>query len=197
MKRVGFKEWAAVCDAILHGRQTAIIRKGGIAEGRDGFSFKHREFCLFPTWFHEEAEKITESRFSSLAKSSGNVTIQCAVTVEWSGVVTDWSMAQALAPFHILPEEVVRERFDYKDAPGIHVAFVRAFRLNPAWTFPNEKRFGGCRSWIELPEAVNKPELTPVLGHFEIATRLSNLKEITNGVFGLGSGAGPTPGWST
>ncbi len=40
MERAGFKEWSSVCQAIADGRQTIIIRKGGIAEGRDGFMFQ-------------------------------------------------------------------------------------------------------------------------------------------------------------
>jgi hypothetical protein len=182
MQRIGFKEWSAVCQAINAGRQTVIIRKGGIAEGRDGFSFKHGEFYLFPTWFHEEAEKITEPQFSSPADSSEDVTIRCAVSVEWTGIVTDWAAAKALAPFHILREEVVRERFGYKDAPGIHVAFVRASRLVPAWTFPNEKRFGGCRSWVELPEQSDEPHFESVLSDAEFdEQRVRFLAEASSG----------------
>ena len=52
MESVGFKEWAVVCEAMGRGRQSIILRKGGIAEGREGFSFKYPEFFLFPTWFH-------------------------------------------------------------------------------------------------------------------------------------------------
>ena len=102
--------------------------------------------------------------------------------MEWSGAVTDWSIAEALAPFHILREEVVRERFEYEDAPGIHVAFVRAFRLSNPWAFPNEKRFGGCRSWVELPEAPDGLQLMPVLSDSESAAQLAKLKRITNGI---------------
>ena len=182
MERIGFKEWSEVSKAIADVRQTIILRKGGIAEGRDGFSFKHREFYLFPTSFHEQAEKITEPQFSSPADSSLDVTIRCAVEVAWSGAVTDWSIAQALAPFHILREEVVRERFEYQDAPGVQVAFVRAFRLSNPWTFPNEKRFGGCRSWVDLPEAPDGLQLMPVLSDSENAAQLAKLRRITNGI---------------
>ncbi len=58
MESVGFKEWALVCEALGRGEQTVILRKGGIAEGREGFSFKHREFFLFPTFFHEQVGKV-------------------------------------------------------------------------------------------------------------------------------------------
>src|SRR4051794_31618838 len=58
MESVGFKEWALVCEALGRGEQTVILRKGGIAEGRDGFVFRHREFFLFPTFFHEQVERV-------------------------------------------------------------------------------------------------------------------------------------------
>src|SRR5438477_1344443 len=48
MESVGFKEWSLVCDALGRGEQSVILRKGGIAEGREGFSFRYREFFLFP-----------------------------------------------------------------------------------------------------------------------------------------------------
>ena len=58
MESAGFKEWSLVCDALGRGRQSVILRKGGIAEGRGGFSFRHREFFLFPTFFHEQIAKV-------------------------------------------------------------------------------------------------------------------------------------------
>ena len=58
MQSLGFKEWALVCAALGEGRQSVIIRKGGLAEGRDGFAFQHREFFLFPTFFHEQLARV-------------------------------------------------------------------------------------------------------------------------------------------
>jgi hypothetical protein len=58
MKSIGFKEWSLVCGALGSGEQSIILRKGGIAEGRSGFSFQHREFFLFPTFFHEQIGKV-------------------------------------------------------------------------------------------------------------------------------------------
>jgi len=37
MESIGFKGWSLVCDAMAHGTQSIILRKGGIAEGREGF----------------------------------------------------------------------------------------------------------------------------------------------------------------
>src|SRR5207244_11495131 len=61
MESVGFKEWGIVCEALGRGRQSIILRKGGIAEGRDGFSFRQHEFFLFPTFFHEQPAKVREA----------------------------------------------------------------------------------------------------------------------------------------
>ncbi len=152
MQSIGFKEWALVCDALGAGRQSVIIRKGGIAEGRDGFAFKHREFFLFPTFFHEQLERIRLSGAVLPAPRPGEIEIRYFARVEETRVLTNWEDVRALEPLHILREEVVRERFEYDDAPGIHVAFVRIFRLDAVWCFPDAPVYGGCRSWVELPE---------------------------------------------
>src|SRR4051812_34815864 len=152
MESIGFKEWAVVCEALTRGDQSVLIRKGGIAEGRHGFSFKHREFFLFPTWFHEQADKVKVD-IPIPEQDPKTITINVFTQVESISVVSNWKVAEALEPLHILQPEVVRERFDYDEAPGLHVVFVRAFRLSTSWRFPNEKRFAGCRSWINLPNS--------------------------------------------
>jgi hypothetical protein len=58
MESAGFKEWSSASDALGRGRQSVILGKGGIAEGRGGFSFRYREFFLFPTFFHEQIAKV-------------------------------------------------------------------------------------------------------------------------------------------
>ncbi len=178
MESVGFKEWALVCEALGRGEQSILLRKGGIAEGRDGFQFKHREFFLFPTFFHEQAE-MTRSPEAVIPKPrEGEIELRLFAKVEASGVVTDWETAVALEPFHILKREVVRERFEYEEAPGIHVAVVRVFRMEPAWIFPVEPRYGGCRSWVSLPERPNGIELRPVLSDREYVERTSVLARL-------------------
>ena len=55
---VGFKEWGLVCGAMGHGLQSIILRKGGISEDEGSFAFKHREFYLIPSHFHEQAGRL-------------------------------------------------------------------------------------------------------------------------------------------
>lgn len=148
-----FKEWAVVCEALGSGRQSVIIRKGGIAEGQAGFAFQHNEFFLFPTWFHEQLEKTTLPVTTQVPEEPGeNLEIRYTATVEWTGLVTDWKKVERLRELHVLQESVVEERFHYDKEDGVHVAFVRVFRLEPPMRLKMEKRYGGCRSWVEIPE---------------------------------------------
>jgi hypothetical protein len=152
MEAIGFKEWALVCNALGEGKQNVIIRKGGIAEGRDGFAFRHREFFLFPTFFHEQLERVRLAGALLPERRPGEIEIRWFARVKETRIITDWEEVRALEPLHILEESVVRERFDYDEAPGLHVAFVKVSRVDPVWRFPDAKAYGGCRSWLKLPE---------------------------------------------
>ena len=144
-----------VCDALGRGTHSVILRKGGMAEGRGRFSFRHREFFLFPTFFHEQAAKVRI--VAANVPAPGNaIAIRWYAKVERALRIDSLAKAEALAPWHILSAEVVRERFGYK-GDGLNAAFVRVFEISPVWVLENEKRFSGCRSWVDLPPP---PEMT-------------------------------------
>ena len=151
MQSVGFKEWALVCEALGRGEQTILLRKGGIAEGRDGFGFRYPEFFLFPTYFHEQVGKVRMENVEIPSAREGHVEIRYFAKLAAQRQITSEKEAAALAPLHILSESVVRERFEYKSA-GLQVALIRVFRLEPAWVFADKPAYGGCRSWVNLPE---------------------------------------------
>ena len=149
MESIGFKEWSLVCNALGHGTQSVILRKGGIAEGHEAFSFRHHEFFLFPTFFHGQSGKVRIAA-ADIAAPGNTIAIRWYAKVERAQLINSVAIAEALAPLHILSIEVVRERFGYK-REGLNVAFVRVFEVSPVWVLQNEKRFAGCRSWIDLP----------------------------------------------
>jgi hypothetical protein len=162
MQSVGFKEWALVCEALGAGKQSVLLRKGGIAEGRAGFGFRHSEFFLFPTFFHEQLVKVREPGAEIPAPREGEIEVRYFAKLEAQQEITSWSVAAALESFHILEKSVVRERFEYKQA-GLQVALVRVFRLEPAWVLPDEPAYGGCRSWVNLPEFPAQVRMKPAL----------------------------------
>lgn len=173
-----FKEWAVVCEALGSGRQSVIIRKGGIAEGREGFAFRFNEFLLFPTWFHEQLGKTILPAGTPVPDEPGeDLEIRYLATVEWTQLVTDWSVVQRLKDYHIWQENVLEERFHYDDLKGVHVAFVRIYRLEPVLKLKNEKKYGGCRSWLDLPD-LDGSALVSVLSDEEHEKRRDALRAL-------------------
>ena len=151
---IGFKEWTLICDALGRGGQSIILRKGGIAEGRAGFRFQHGEFLLFPTLFHEQVAKLKLPPATPLPapRADGQHEILYRVRVEWTEDVTDWEKVRALAPFHLWQESEIEKRFRQDEKAMVSLAFVRVSKLSEPFVFPDSPHFGGCRSWITLPD---------------------------------------------
>lgn len=193
LTRAAFKDWALACEALGRGRQSVILRKGGLAEGRGGFEFKHPAFWLFPTQYHEQAAKVRPGELAALRDGldpvpgghaeGGTIPVRYLFRLEWARRVEDWGTVARLEPFHVFREEVARERFAYTDrqhaAGALTVAFGRVLRLEPGpWVFPDSPAFGGCRSWVEVPELPAGLTLRPVLGDEEHDARTAALGEI-------------------
>ncbi len=155
---IGFKEWQVVCDALASGRQSILLRKGGIHEGRQGFSFAHESFFLFPTRFHALADQVREGEVKVMPEWQPGDTIRITHHAEaaWAITLTDWEKVAALEPFHIYSEQTVRDRFDWEGkgmtSGSIHLALIRVRELAEPWEFSYEAKYGGCRSWVNLPE---------------------------------------------
>ena len=168
-----FKEWAIVCASIGRGETSVIFRKGGIAEGSHGFQFKHPRFFLFPTYFHEQIERTRLSAERDVSPGSGGVTISLFVEIEFATWLRDLNEIQALEQLHVLRSTVLEERFHYDQQEGLHVAFLRAFRISPVWELPFHPSYGGCRSWITLPDPPSGLRKEPVLTDEEQERRRS------------------------
>ncbi|TAE78387.1 MAG: DUF1802 family protein [Verrucomicrobia bacterium] len=174
----GFKEWQVVCDALASGRQSLILRKGGIHEGRAGFSFAEESFFLFPTRFHNQDQFVREGRVELLPEWVPGETVRITHWCEasWARTLNDWEQVAALAPFHVWTEDTIRQRFDWEgkgmSAGSIHVALVRVFKLAEPWEFAYEAKYGGCRSWVALPEPSSDllDQAAPVMGEEAFAS---------------------------
>jgi hypothetical protein len=171
MEMFGFKEWALICGALGSGGQSLILRKGGIAEGREGFRFLHDRFLLVPTLFHEQAGKLTVPAETVLpvADSRGHV-MEFLAEVCWTEDVTDWERVKKLEGMHLWTEQTLWERFIYDDRKSISLAFVRVHRLREPLVRADGPKFGGCKSWVNLGE-VELPESVPVVGDSEHQVR--------------------------
>lgn len=181
--RIAFKEWGAVCAALGQGRQSVLIRKGGIHEGQQGFRVDHREFWLFPTRFHQGAEQL-QSEFSDLLQAplaiepaSGKMMLALYAVVENVLEIKEPSSLSQLNSIQVLNQETIAQRFEYKN-PGLFVLLVRAYQLSQPFEIENETRYGGCRSWVELSQEYPTSNLIPVISDEEFKRQQQALEQI-------------------
>src|SRR5271168_558864 len=84
--KVGLKEWAAVCAALGEGRQIILLRKGGIYESAGEFEIEHRQFVLFPTYLHQNAEMVKEREREKLREVKAEPE---TIEISLAGEITD------------------------------------------------------------------------------------------------------------
>ena len=173
--RTAFKEWAVVVDALGRGDQILILRKGGIAEGRDGFQLDHPEFLLFPTLYHQQRDLVigsAQERFDELVPNlppPESVPIEYVAKVAASRRLECLSDAEALRGQHCWKDEVIADRFEWGGSENIFAIALRVRRLPLRIELPMAPTYGGCRSWIELEKDVPTTGAKPVLDsvHFD------------------------------
>jgi hypothetical protein len=175
---VAFKEWAGICDALAEGRQSLILRKGGIAEGPKGFVPEHPVFWLYPTHVHqaEQGLRTAPARPIPARSLAGMVEIRALAVVETINYLDHPDVLPALEPLHAWTEETVEKRFHYR-RPGLWVLGIRVFRRPDPWTIAETPEYAGCKTWIALDPPPSSAGLVPVLDEAEHARRQERLRE--------------------
>ncbi len=181
------KEWAIVCRALADGRQTLLIRKGGIEEIKDGFRVMHRDFWLFPTYVHQKVGDIipaVHAEFDGVQKAqppSHTVSFHLYATVEDAVKVMDLERLRALEGTHILSWDCIAGRFHYRNKPGVHVMTIRVFRRPTGVPLKNTPRYDGCVSWVDLDEPIETEGCAPVISDAEFGGRLADIRTRLDG----------------
>ncbi|HEY2154231.1 MAG TPA: DUF1802 family protein, partial [Isosphaeraceae bacterium] len=129
---IAFKEWAGVCDALASGRQSLILRKGGIEEGPRGFVPEHPAFWLYPTFVHEGEQGLNVGAATRKPTDPGVVPVGALAVVESVDRVDDLETLLGLDALHAWTEETVRKRFAYRK-PGLWVLGVRVYKRDEPW----------------------------------------------------------------
>lgn len=179
--RFAFKEWAVICEALRLGRQSLILRKGGIHEGRAGFRVEHDQFWLFPTNFHQSPDDLSHTHRDLWQQlrpppDDGQIPLRTYVVVEQIIEIDDESLLPRLNGMHAWSGRVLRERFHYK-RPGLFALLIRAFQLPTEICLPNLPHFAGCRSWVDLPTGLSTADLQPVLDDARHHAEMALLRE--------------------
>jgi hypothetical protein len=179
---IGFKEWAAIGEALAAGRQTIILRKGGIHEGRAGFRVDHREFWLYPTHFHQAAENLTPDAAECVARATarqqqpGVVPLQhLALVREVHELATEETTLQ-FAGLHVWSEATVRQRFHYR-RPGLFLLVARIYSRENAVCVDESAEMAGCKSWVNLPQPIATMGLLPVLSDVQFGAAVTAVRQ--------------------
>jgi hypothetical protein len=167
------KEWSVTIDSLLAGRQTFLLRKGGIHEQRDGFKVEHQDFFLFPSHLHQHLRALHPSFRFDLDGSNGSktptVVLNTFARVQELIPISNVEVLRGLDGLHTLNWATVLERFSYRNRPGLNLLLLRAYRLPVPHQIQNLERYDGCVSWVELEQFLSVTDVEPVLdgGVFE------------------------------
>jgi hypothetical protein len=178
---MALKEWAAVCAALASGRQTILLRKGGIAEGPAGFQPEHGAFWLLPTHFHQRSEALSpqdRALFDQVAAGPADdrVRIDLFARVTEVFLLDREEQLDRFDDLHVYGRQTAHERFHYR-RPGLWLLAVRIYR-SPAIELPVWPELAGCHSWVTLPSALSTDQLVSVLDDETSAARLNVLRTV-------------------
>lgn len=149
------KEWSAAVHALLDGRQTVLLRKGGIGEKR--FDVASQQFLLFPTVAHSHAERVRPEHRELLTPAAedsddAHVILRAGAKVVDAVAVSRADGLADIEPLHIWTEKSVREdRMDFRPRHRLTVLVVQACPLVEPVRLTRTPEYAGCTSWVDVP----------------------------------------------
>ncbi len=151
------KEWAIAVEALVQGEMILLLRKGGIREQAGGFTLVQPRFWLYPTFEHQKPHLLKTTyadRVQSVASGwhPEMVEIQAWVEVTHAYQVSEAAAIEALLPFHIWTETFVTDRLKWQPRSPVSLLLLRVYQLEQPVQIPYSAEYGGCKSWIELPD---------------------------------------------
>ncbi len=182
--RKALKEWAVVVKAMDLGRQIMLVRSGGIMEEEGVFALESDEFFLYPTYAHQRRDLLQpqyQSALDELLYSSppaNQVLITNYAKVEEAIEITEPGGLTGLSDEYVWTPEFLAERVNMSRDGRAHVLLLRVFRLGLPKAMEVRPEYGGCRSWVDLAEAIPTSGCRPVLSDMEFSRRAERIKAI-------------------
>lgn len=155
----GLKEWQVAVTALEQGEMIVLLRKGGLREAKGRFKIAHQHILLYPTYEHQQPHLVKAQYANAIVPvASGwhpeTVRLSCWATITDSIQVSEAAPLAALLPFHIWNEAFASERLKWKPSQPIKVLLLRVYRLGQPQVIPYNPAYGGCKSWLDLSEAI-------------------------------------------
>jgi hypothetical protein len=160
------KEWAVAVSALERGETALVVRKGGIRE--KAFAVPQTRFLLLPGYEHQRPE-LLKPEYRSLMDDIPDLTddgpLRFSSFVEVEGAYEAYEAEElaALDPHHMWTPEYAESRFKWRPKKPLTVLVLRTYLLPETVELPYREEYGGCKSWIELGEAVSVEGARPAL----------------------------------
>ncbi len=149
------KEWSAAVHALLDGRQTILLRKGGIGEKR--FEVAAQGVPVVPDG-RAQPRASGPSRASDLLaapaadSTDDQMTVRAAAKVVAAVAVNRPERLPEIEDLHIWTAESVRaDRLDFRPKHQLAVLVVSAIPLAEPVRLTRTPDYAGCTSWVQLP----------------------------------------------
>jgi hypothetical protein len=165
---LALKEWSVICKALEEGRQSILLRKGGILEYKNGFEISQKIFLLYPTLEHQSKEYLQPNylqKFELLLKENNSDIVQDKSNIirilgkiEAMQDFQDETILSKLEKYHIWNEKYVNMRMRYNPKKPMNALLLRVYKLPQPISINVNPEWAGCKSWINI-------ELTKKIGN--------------------------------
>lgn len=165
------KEWATAVQALEVGKTIMLLRKGGIHERNGRFQVAHDEILLYPTYEHQQAFLLKTEYANDVHSVTSGWHPETVGISSWAKItdilpVDDENIVNELLPFHIWNEHFICDRLKWKPRQPLYLLLLRAYNLPQPQEIPYRSEYGGCKSWIDLEQAVSLENSQPALSDF-------------------------------
>lgn len=160
MSMLALKEWSIICKALEEGKQTILLRKGGILEYKKGFEISQKLFLLYPTLEHQAAEYLQSNYLQEyellLKRNSSEIvqdkvnTIRIIARIEAMQEFHDNELLSKLEKYHIWNEKYVNMRMNYNPKKPMNALLLRIYKLSQPISIDVNPEWAGCKSWIDI-----------------------------------------------
>ena len=160
MSMLALKEWSIICKALEEGKQTILLRKGGILEYKKGFEISQKLFLLYPTLEHQAAEYLQSNylqeyelllKLNSSEIVEDNVnTLRIIARIEVMQEFHDHKLLSKLEKYHIWNEKYVNMRMNYNPKKPMNALLLRIYKLSQPISLDVNPEWAGCKSWIDI-----------------------------------------------
>ena len=160
------KEWAVAVEALERGETALVVRKGGIRE--KAFAVPKTRFLFFKGYEHQKPEQL-KSTYHDLLRSildrrdDEPVIFTSFAEVYGAYEVSEAEELEALDPHHVWTHEYAESRLKWRPKKPLTVLVLRTYLLQEPVELEYRESYGGCKSWIELEEAVPTANSRPAL----------------------------------